>query len=174
MIKDQRNVRILFVCLGNICRSPAAEGVFRHLVQKRGLSGVIRVDSAGTGAWHVGEPPDQRMRATARGHGISLDGQKARQLVRADLDEFDLVLVMDRQNLADVLKIRKAGQASDHVRLFREFDPEPDGLEVPDPYWSGADGFENVFHIIERTADSLLTWVEDRYGLSGVESAHGD
>jgi protein-tyrosine phosphatase len=160
----KRPVRILFVCLGNICRSPLAEGVFRHLVREAGLEDRFEIDSAGTGSWHVGEPPDPRTGKTAASHGVKLDG-RARQLTAGDLERYDLVLAMDRDNLHDILYLDPKGSGSEHVRLFREFDPDPGDLQVPDPYYGGPEGFEAVYRIVERTSQALLASLVAHYGL---------
>lgn len=153
---DGAPTRILFVCLGNICRSPLAAGVFRHLADASGADGLFRVDSAGTGAWHVGEPPDPRSRRVARKHGIELDG-RARQVTPDDLSDFDVVVAMDRDNLARLETLRDARDAPAQLHLLREFDPDAeDDLEVPDPYYGGRDGFDHVYTIIERSCRALL------------------
>lgn len=158
-------IRILFVCLGNICRSPLAEGVFRHEAEARGLGHAFEIDSAGTGAWHVGEPPDARMRQTARRRGLSLEAQRARQIAAADLARYDHVFVMDKGNLHDVLAL-DTGDAHGHkVRLFREFDPEPGDYQVPDPYYGGPDGFDAVYEMVLRTARLLLDRLVEGHAL---------
>lgn len=153
---------MLFVCLGNICRSPLAEGVFRRLVVKEGLSDRIEVDSAGTGAWHVGEQPDRRMRSTAESHGVSLDAIRARRVEAADLVDFDYVFAMDRENLRDLRRL--AGRSEDSIALFRAFDPVDGDPDVPDPYYGGTDGFERVFEIVERTSRSILDHIRSEQG----------
>jgi protein-tyrosine phosphatase len=145
---------VLFVCLGNICRSPLAEGVFRHLVREEGLEDRFVVDSAGTGSWHVGEPPDPRSVAVARSHGVDLPG-RARQVHPRDFDRFDAIVAMDRENLRD-LELMASNGARARLHLLREFDPEGDGDEVPDPYFGGADGFENVYRMVHRSCVRLL------------------
>jgi low molecular weight protein-tyrosine phosphatase len=149
-------VRVLFVCLGNICRSPLAEGVFLRQVAEAGLQGVFQVESAGTGNWHVGELPDERMIDTARRHGINLTS-RARQFVADDFQDFDHILVMDRSNLRNVLTLSDSKESRHRVRLFREYDPEPGDGQVPDPYFGGAGGFETVYRIVERTSRALLS-----------------
>ena len=149
-------VRVLFVCLGNICRSPLAEALFQQRVAEAGLEAHVEVDSAGTGGWHVGGPPDRRMTATAAAHGLDIAALRARQLERSDLDHFDHVFVMDRSNLHDTLFLDPDGDHGTRVRLFREFDPEPDDYEVPDPYAGGPEGFEHVYDIADRTTRVLL------------------
>ena len=159
-----RPVRVLFVCLGNICRSPLAEGVFTQKVREAGLEDAFEIDSAGTGSWHVGEPADRRMRQTAQSHGITLTS-KGRQFAYKDFEDFDHILVMDRSNLHDVLFLDRKEQFGDRVRLFREFDPDPEDHQVPDPYYGGDKGFERVFQIVDRTADKLLAALRAHYGL---------
>jgi protein-tyrosine phosphatase len=145
-------MRICFVCLGNICRSPTAEGVMRRLLGDRTD---IEIDSAGTGDWHVGELADPRTREAARTRGIDLT-HRARQFVRADFDRFDLVLAMDAANLK-TLHAMRGDRATPDLRLFRSFDPTaPRGAEVPDPYSGGRDGFEIVLDQCERACAGLL------------------
>jgi protein-tyrosine phosphatase len=147
---------ILFVCLGNICRSPLAEGIFLHLLQSRGLEDAFEVDSAGTGAWHVGEPPDARARAVARKNGIELRG-RARQVEPEDLDRFDLLLAMDGDNHRNLVSLADGREGRAEIRRLREFDPETDGdLDVPDPYYGGPEGFDRVFEMVHRSCDRLL------------------
>jgi protein-tyrosine phosphatase len=150
-------VRLLFVCLGNICRSPTAEGVMRHVVAEAGMSEQVELDSAGTGSWHIGSAPDTRASAAARGRGVTLAGE-ARQVRPADFDEFDLILAMDRANLRD-LEALSGGEAEGRIRLLREFDPASaaDGdLDVPDPYYGAAGGFEEVFDLVDAACRGLL------------------
>ncbi|WP_412062525.1 low molecular weight protein-tyrosine-phosphatase [Rubrivirga sp. IMCC45206] len=161
---SDRPVRVLFVCLGNICRSPLAEGLFQDKVTAAGLADRVVVDSAGTGGWHVGAPPDRRMTATAAAHGTDLARLQARQLVRHDLDDYDHVFVMDKDNLHDTLALNPDGDHGTRVRLFREFDPEPGDYQVPDPYYGGADGFETVYAIADRTTDAILDRLRAVYG----------
>jgi protein-tyrosine phosphatase len=149
-------VRILFVCMGNICRSPSAEGVMAALLEREGLQGEIELDSAGTGAWHVGSPPDARASAAARGRGIVLGGA-ARQVRHEDFEEFDLILAMDRSNLRD-LQLLAPVTAQRKVRLLREFDPaSAEDLDVPDPYYGSGDGFERVLDLLLSACEGLLT-----------------
>jgi protein-tyrosine phosphatase len=150
--------RVLFVCMGNICRSPTAEGVFRRLVRDEGLEGQIDIDSAGTGGWHVGDPPDSRSAEAARRRGIELDGA-ARQFSPDDFEEFDLILAMDDDNRRDLLSVAPDDEARAKVRLFREFDPASNGtgdLDVPDPYFGGEQGFEHVLDLVDAAARGLL------------------
>ena len=161
---SDRPVRVLFVCLGNICRSPLAEGLFQRKVTEAGLADRVIVDSAGTGGWHVGAPPDRRMSATAADRGTDLSSLQARQLERADLDEFDHVFVMDKSNLHDTLALDPDGDHGTRVRLFREFDPEPGDYQVPDPYYGGPEGFDRVYDIVDRTTDAILGRLRGVYG----------
>lgn len=148
-----RPVSVLFVCLGNICRSPLAEGVLNHLLAEEGLAEEVRVDSAGTGAYHVGESPDPRSVKVARKNGIELDG-RARQVRPDDLDAFDYVVAMDRSNLRNVESL---GEGSASIHLLREFDPEsPDDDDVPDPYFGGPGGFDRVYEMVDRSCRRLL------------------
>jgi protein-tyrosine phosphatase len=151
-------VRILFVCLGNICRSPTAEAVMRRMVVERGLEGQIETDSAGTGDWHVGSAPDRRSTAAASRRSIVLDGA-ARQVIATDFDDFDLIVAMDRENAADLLALAPDDSAAQKVRLLRDFDPSGVGagsLDVPDPYHGGERGFDEVLDIVEAACSGLL------------------
>lgn len=148
-------IKVLFVCTGNICRSPTAEGVFRALVAAEGLSAQVMTDSAGTHAYHVGEPPDQRSAATARKRGIDLADLRARKLRPADFAEFDLLLAMDRSHLQTLNQLCPEG-AQDRVRLFLSFAPHLGLRDVPDPYYGAGDGFERVFDMIEAGARGVL------------------
>lgn len=148
-------VRVLFVCMGNICRSPTAEGVFRHLVRQRGLEDRIEIDSAGTHAYHTGEPPDRRATATARKRGIELANLRARPVEPADYERFDYIVAMDRDNL-DHLERGRPSSATARLHLFCAFAPDLDTDIVPDPYYGGPDGFEYVFDLVTRASDGLL------------------
>jgi protein-tyrosine phosphatase len=151
-------MRLLFVCLGNICRSPTAEGVMRHLLAAEGLADGVEIESAGTGDWHVGHPPDHRSAGAAAGRGIELAGE-ARQVAAADFDAFDLLLAMDRSNYEDLLALAPDDDARERVRLLREYDPDAvaaGNLEVPDPYYGGPDGFEDVLDVVTRACQGLL------------------
>jgi protein-tyrosine phosphatase len=149
-------MRILFVCMGNICRSPTAEGVMRRLVDEAGLADSISVESAGTGGWHAGEPPDERATLAARRRGVRLQGA-ARQVRPRDFRDFDLLIAMDRANLRELLAIAPDEEAAEKVRLLREFDPSSSGdLDVPDPYYGGDRGFETVLDMVEAACRGLL------------------
>jgi len=151
--------RLLFVCLGNIIRSPLAENLFRFQAEQAGVDGKYSVDSAGTAAYHVGEPPDQRMQRTAELHGVN-DGGTARQVQESDFDEFDWIVAMDRQNRRDLMQVASTPVKQAKIRLMREFDPEQDDPDVPDPYYAGAEGFENTYQIVERSVQGLLEALE--------------
>ncbi len=158
------NISVLFVCLGNICRSPMAEGVFRQLVEEEGLDGRIHIDSAGTGDWHVGEIPDPRAAAVARKNGVELKSI-ARTIESGDLDHFDYVLAMDRENLDDIQALERAHGGDASIHLFRDFDPDAgDEREVPDPYFGGPAGFDRVYEMIHRTASNLLDQLRPKVG----------
>jgi protein-tyrosine phosphatase len=149
-------MRLLFVCLGNICRSPTAEGVMRHVLCEEGLEDAVEVDSAGTGAWHVGNGPDERSAAAALRRGIRLDGA-ARQVAGGDFEAFDLVLAADGSNRRALLELASDDESRAKVRMLREFDPEAGGdLDVPDPYYGGERGFDDVLDIVERSCRGLL------------------
>ena len=148
-------VRVLFVCMGNICRSPTAEGVFRALVEREGLAERIRTDSAGTHAYHIGSPPDPRSQAAARKRGVDLSDLRGRQTKPHDFDAFDYLLAMDRDNHRNLLAIAPAG-GEGKVRLFLEFAEGLNIREVPDPYYGGGDGFERVLDMIEAASQGFL------------------
>ena len=149
-------IRVCFVCLGNICRSPTAEGVFRHLVAEAGCADAFEIDSAGTAAYHAGERPDRRSQATARARGVELPG-RARQFVREDFARFDHVLAMDDDNYGALVRLAPDEAARAKVALLRSFDPAaPPRAEVPDPYFGGPDGFDRVFDICMAACRGLL------------------
>ena len=153
-------VRILFVCLGNICRSPSAEGVFRRIAREHGLLDRLEVDSCGTGSWHIGKPPDARAMEAASRRGIDISDLRARQISEQDLDRFDYVLVMDRQNLADVRAIWRQNGGTE-PELFLGYS-KTGRDEVPDPYFGGEDGFEQVLDLIEDAARGLIADIRGR------------
>ncbi len=148
---------ILFVCLGNICRSPQAEGVMRHLVEVKGLGDRFEIDSAGTGNWHVGNAPDQRAVETARNNGVDISGLKARQVRAEDFEKFDYVFAMDRDNLADMEQMASGAGLSPH--LFLEFAGTNDLQDVPDPYFGGT-GFADVYRLIEAGCSGILKHIQ--------------
>lgn len=151
--------RILFVCLGNICRSPAAEGIARHLAAEMGLDGLVEIDSAGTGAYHVGEAADPRMREAAEARGYELTS-RARQAKRQDFHDFHWIIAMDQDNLRDLESLRHAGagEGAAELRLLADFLPEDSDFprDVPDPYFGGARGFERVMEMLEAAIPRLL------------------
>lgn len=154
-------VKVLFVCMGNICRSPTAHGVFRELVRREGLERQVRVDSAGTHAYHVGNPPDQRAQATAEQRGVQLSDLRARQVKPKDFEKFDYVIAMDQDNLAALQAMCPPG-LEERVRLFLDFAPQRPEREVPDPYYGGRQGFEHVFDLVEEAAQGLLNEIRGR------------
>jgi protein-tyrosine phosphatase len=145
-------IRILFVCMGNICRSPLAECVFVHKARERGVHDRFEIDSAGTGGWHVGERPDGRMRAVAERNGVTLDG-RARQVKRRDFERFDLLVCMDENNRHDLLDL---GAPESKIRPLLTFDAAKQFGEVPDPYYGGADGFNLVYRLVDAACEGLL------------------
>ena len=152
--------RICFVCLGNICRSPTAEGIMRHLVATRGQDDQFVIDSAGTAAWHTGNPPDARSTEAAARRGIRLDGA-ARAFASSDFERFDVVVAMDTKNHAVLRRLARSTAARDKLHLMRDFDPEsPPGASVPDPYYGGEQGFETVLDICQRSCEGLLAQLE--------------
>lgn len=151
----KKSTSILFVCLGNICRSPLAEGVFRAVAEASGRSAAFSVDSAGTGAWHVGDPPDPRSVSVARSFGIDISGQRARQVAMEDFDRFDLILGMDRQNVEELVG-RAPSAAAGKVHLYLDY-ALATARDVPDPYHGEESGFESVYRMIREASDGLLS-----------------
>lgn len=156
MAEQSDKLNVLFVCLGNICRSPLAEGVFQHLVNEAGIAHRFHIDSAGTSGYHAGDPPDARTSTVARARGIELTS-RSRQLLQEDLQRFDYLIVMDEDNRAGVERLARKEAPRAKVHLLREFDNEADGdLNVPDPYYGGPRGFEDVHDMVERSCRVLL------------------
>lgn len=149
-------MKILFVCLGNICRSPTAEAVVRTIAAREAPELTLELDSAGTADYHSGQPPDPRTRAAAARRGYDLSALRARVVEAADFERFDLILAMDRENLK-ALRRRAPAHTYQRLRLFLEFAPEPDPQDVPDPYYGGPNGFEEVLDLIEEATRGLLT-----------------
>jgi len=157
--------RLCFVCLGNICRSPTAEGVMRALVRDAGLASSVVIGSAGTGAWHVGELPDPRSRAAARARGLELTS-KAQLFVHTDFDRFDYVLAMDLSNLETLQRMARTPRERSKIHLLRSFDvTAPAGAEVPDPYYGGPGGFDEVLDMCERACRGLLAHLRAHHEL---------
>ena len=157
-------IRVLMVCMGNICRSPMAHGVFAERIREAGLDHAVDVDSAGTHSYHVGEPPDRRAQAAARARGYELSGQRARRLVADDFRNFDYVLVMDDENLRNARTLQPTdGRARLH--RFLEFAGSRPEREVPDPYYGGAQGFATVMDLVEEAATGFLSHLRQRHGL---------
>jgi protein-tyrosine phosphatase len=154
-------IKVCFVCLGNIVRSPLAENMFRYLVNETGLNDKYEAESAGTSAWHIGEVPDSRMRRVAASHGFEYSGS-ARQFNSQDFNRFDLIIAMDTSNRKSLLSLAKSPEHQRKIYQMRTFDPEggPD-MAVPDPYYGGIDGFEVVYRIIERSCRGLLEALEN-------------
>ena len=149
-------IKVLFVCLGNICRSPTAHAVLQQMVGQQGLQDKIVVDSCGTGSWHIGNPPDKRMQQVALQHGYDLSGLHARKLTAEDFDTYDYILGMDTRNVADILK-KMPAHYSGKVALLLDYSSDKNVLEVPDPYYGGEEGFERVLHLIEMACTGLLS-----------------
>ncbi len=152
--------KLLFVCLGNICRSPSAENIMNHLIKEAGKENEIICDSAGTSSYHIGSPPDRRMTAAAAKRGIQLTG-RARQFEVADFENFDLILAMDKDNFRDILYQDKQGKYQDKVRLMCDFAREHSDSEVPDPYYGGSDGFNYVIDLLLDACSGLLESLEN-------------
>lgn len=150
--------RIAVVCLGNICRSPMAEVVLSSRLAEAGLADLVTVDSSGTGGWHVGDPMDHRAAATLNAHGYDSSRHRARQFTQGAGAAYDLVLAMDEGNLTNIRALSTTAEAADEgrLRLFRDFDPVDPGTAVPDPYYGGGDGFEEVLRMVDRSAASLV------------------
>lgn len=154
-MNNNKNVSVLFVCMGNICRSPTAEGVFRRMVEEAGLAGKILVDSAGTHDYHIGVAPDKRTQAAAAQRGYDLSNLRGRQVGRADFTQFDYILAMDAENLANLHRLRPPPYEG-RVGLFLEYARNCTLREVPDPYYGGAQGFAHVLDLVEDGAAGLL------------------
>lgn len=156
-------VRVLFVCLGNICRSPLGAAVMKKKVKDLRLEDHIDIDSCGTSDYHIGDGPDPRTLASASRHGVPMD-HCARQLTAEDLRDFDFILAMDKNNYRHILQLAPDDLAKQKVRLMREFDPQARGSEVPDPYHGGEEGFQEVFEILDRSTDNFIRYLRKAYG----------
>jgi protein-tyrosine phosphatase len=153
-------VRVLFVCMGNICRSPLAQGVFEDVLRREGLEGKVSVDSAGTGAWHVGSSPDDRALSAASLRGVDISSQRARRIKPEDCQNFDYVLTMDEENYRAVAGLCRGSAV---VRPFLDFATDPPETAVPDPYYGGPDGFEHVLDLVEEASEGLLEDIRERH-----------
>ncbi len=160
MVENKRKVSVLFVCMGNICRSPTAEGMFRHILAREAPELELEIDSAGTHAYHVGDPPDQRAQAAAIRRGIDLSNIRARKVSTGDFSLFDLILAMDEHNL-ELLSDFCPEHRRKRLRLFLEFAPDIATDEVPDPYYGGANGFEHVLDLVEAASLGLLAHIRE-------------
>jgi len=154
------SMKILTVCLGNICRSPMAEGILRHLAQERGID--IRTDSAGTGDYHVGEEPDHRAIAAMERYGINIRDLRARQFKELDFEDFDIILAMDASNLANMLKLAPNAELAKKAHLMMDHAPEHPEREVPDPYFGGDEGFDHVYRMLVEACNAVLDGVEEK------------
>jgi protein-tyrosine phosphatase len=153
-------MKICFICQGNIIRSPLAESMFRHLAEQKGLVHKYQLSSAGTSAYHVGEPPDRRMRQVAAKHGFEYSGQ-AKQFIRQDLENYDLLVVMDKDNLRIIESMAQNETQLNKIRMMREFDSQGSAdQDVPDPYYGGVEGFEVTYQIVKRSCEGLLEYLE--------------
>lgn len=159
---SKSKVKVLFVCMGNICRSPTAEGVFRNMIQQDGHDSWISTDSAGTHAYHIGNEPDHRTQQTARNRGIDLSDLRARKVAKNDFIEFDYVLAMDNDNYQILENLCPDGH-EERLRLFLDFSKEYAEKEVPDPYYGGEQGFEHVFDLVDSASRGLLEDIKTRF-----------
>lgn len=161
-MSEAARTRVLFVCMGNICRSPTAQGIFRNLLQREGLEAVIEIDSAGTHGYHIGEPPDRRAQEAAARRGIDLSDLRARRVETGDFSYYDYVLAMDQENYHSLSRMCPPGFKR-RLMLFMDFAPNLRTREVPDPYYGAAAGFERVVDMVEAAADGLLADIRSRY-----------
>ncbi|MBS1253163.1 MAG: Low molecular weight protein-tyrosine-phosphatase YfkJ [Anaerolineales bacterium] len=152
-------IRVLFVCLGNICRSPMAEGVFRHLVEQEGLAGHFAIESVGTGAWHIGEPPHRGTQRELRARGVDLSGKRSRQVTTGDVETSDYVIAMDRSNLHNLQRHDPNGQLDGKAHLLLDFADGVDARDVPDPYYEGK--FDRVYNLVEAGCHGLLDYIRE-------------
>lgn len=158
-----KKVRVLFVCLGNICRSPLGAAVMKKKVRDYGLEDYVEVDSCGTSDYHIGEGADPRTQASAARHGVPME-HSARQLIAGDLQNFDFIMAMDKNNYRHILQLAPDKDVTRKVMLMREFDPEARGGEVPDPYHGGEEGFQEVFEILDRSTEHFIRHLRKEYG----------
>ncbi len=159
-------INVLFVCLGNICRSPLAEGLFRKKVSERGWDSFFNIDSSGTGDYHIGDLPDHRTRENAKRNGLILDS-RARQFAYEDFQDFDYIIPMDASNRSNIERLDPGQQFRDKIILMRSFDSLDKGADVPDPYFGGDQGFQHVYEILDRSTNEFLNWLAERHSLEG-------
>jgi protein-tyrosine phosphatase len=164
-----KKVKVLFVCLGNICRSPLAEAIFKHKIKERRLDHLVEADSCGTSNYHIGDQPDSRTIANASKNGIAID-HCGRQLCVEDFQEFDYILAMDKSNYSNILRLPASAQYASKVKMMREFDPVTRGGEVPDPYYGGEQGFQEVFDILNRTMDKFIEHLMAEESISNADN----
>ncbi|RRR69734.1 MAG: low molecular weight phosphotyrosine protein phosphatase [Candidatus Viridilinea halotolerans] len=157
-MQQPKSIKVLFICMGNICRSPMAEALFRHHVEQAGLQDRFVIDSAGTGGWHAGERPHHGTIAVLERNGVAVGPQRARQVRPSDLHEFDYLIAMDQENLADLRHFGTDGARQ--AQLLLDFDPQAETREVPDPYYTG--GFEHVFRLVDAGTQALLAQIRER------------
>jgi protein-tyrosine phosphatase len=157
-----KKIKVLFVCLGNICRSPLGAAIMKQKVMKYGMDKWVEVDSCGTSSYHIGDGADPRTIASADRHGIPVD-HCARQLTAADLDEFDYIFAMDKSNYQNILKVGNGRDVRDKVKLMREFDPRSKGSEVPDPYHGDEGSFQEVFEILDRSTTAFIDYLKEEH-----------
>lgn len=155
-------IKILFVCLGNICRSPMAESVFDGLVEQAGLSGKVKTDSAGTSDYHIGEPPDPRTLEIVAKYGLEND-HRGRQITTTDFSQFDYIVAMDQSNMADIQQVAPTDSSHTRIFLMRDFENNSNEKDVPDPYWSDQDGFEQVYQILLRSSQNFLDYLQQEH-----------
>ena len=155
-MSEKINTSVLFICMGNICRSPTAEGVFKSVVKQAKLDKFIGIDSAGTHAYHVGESPDSRSQATAKEYGVDLSLQKARKVVAEDFQRFDYIVAMDRSNYEGLKRLAANKEEQQKISLFMQYSDDWDNDEVPDPYYGGGNGFKQVFDMVLSASEGLL------------------
>ncbi len=158
-----KQVNVLFICMGNICRSPTAEGVFRHTVNEAGLNEKIHIDSAGTHAYHVGQEPDKRAQAAALQRGIDLSNQRARKVEEQDFEQFDYIIAMDHSNHSDLIHIAK--DKAKNLHMFLNFADKFSEEEVPDPYYGGEQGFKHVLDLVEDASNGLLQHIRENHSI---------